>query len=68
MRFRIVPGCGRKEEILALFTEYTGLPAETDGSFARYRDIRRCGDSPIERTYFFRPDPRDDTGEQAERL
>lgn len=40
MRFQIVPGYERREEILALFSEYTRMLVETDESFAHYLDIQ----------------------------
>lgn len=40
MRFEIVPGYDRREEILALFTEYTDMLVKTDESFAAYLEIQ----------------------------
>ncbi len=40
MRFAIVPGYDRREEILALFTEYTDMLVRTDESFAAYLEIQ----------------------------
>ena len=40
MRFEIVPGYDRREEILALFTEYTDMLVRTDESFAAYLEIQ----------------------------
>ena len=40
MRFTIVPGYDRREEILGLFDEYTLMLREADRDFARYLDIQ----------------------------
>ncbi len=40
MRFEIVPGYDRREEILTLFTEYTDMLVKTDESFAAYLAIQ----------------------------
>ncbi len=40
MCFQIVPGYDRREELLALFGEYTDTLKETDENFARYLDIQ----------------------------
>ena len=44
MQFQIIPGYDRREEILALFTEYTRMLVEADEDFAYYLDIQRYDD------------------------
>ena len=41
MEFQIIPGYDRREEILALFTEYTDMLRRADKGFAHYLDIQR---------------------------
>ena len=44
MTFQIIPGYDRKEEIRALFTEYTDMLKDADENFAHYLDIQHYDD------------------------